>query len=127
LLVSTVLPLVKVGGATYKSDVIISKEGKCWTMDIYIPYENKDSLARRHKEKCQKYHCLSEAAHELTVATEFSTLALVTGAGGWCRSSDKSLQELGLNLSQNKKSLVCSMALEKTTRLLNWFMRGSST
>ncbi|KFD63709.1 hypothetical protein M514_24062 [Trichuris suis] len=45
-------------------------------MDISIPYENKDSLARRHKEKCQKCLCLSEAARELTGATEFSTLAL---------------------------------------------------
>ncbi|KFD51150.1 hypothetical protein M514_07914 [Trichuris suis] len=76
-------------------------------MDISIPYEKKDSLMRRHKEKCQKYLCLSEAARELTGATEFSILALVTGArGAWCRSNDKSLRELCLNLSQNKKSLL---------------------
>ncbi|KFD52864.1 hypothetical protein M514_06174 [Trichuris suis] len=61
-------------------------------MGTAIPYEDKDSLARRHKEKCQKCLCLSEAARELTGATEFSTLALVIGArGAWCRSSGKSL------------------------------------
>ncbi|KFD68800.1 hypothetical protein M514_19041 [Trichuris suis] len=80
--------LLKVGDATYKPDLVISKEGKCWTMDISIPYENKDSLAKCHKEKCQKYLSLSEAARELTRATEFSTLAFVIGErGAWCRNN----------------------------------------
>ncbi|KFD60223.1 hypothetical protein M514_27593 [Trichuris suis] len=41
--------------SVYKPDILATKDGTSWILDVAIPYETNDSLARRYAEKCRKY------------------------------------------------------------------------
>ncbi|KFD58328.1 hypothetical protein M513_00554 [Trichuris suis] len=78
-------------------------------------------------EKCRKYERLREAACKLTRAKTFGTGAVVVGAwGGWCSRNDETLKKMDWSISEKYKTILCTMALERTVQLVNWFMRSTT-
>ncbi|KFD63011.1 hypothetical protein M514_24778 [Trichuris suis] len=96
------------------------------SLDVAIPLETQDALNRRHADKCRKYERLREAACKLTETKCLSTGAIVIGArGAWCPKNDLTLKNMNWNLTDNMKSFICLITLERTLQIINWFMRSS--
>ncbi|KFD59149.1 hypothetical protein M514_00554, partial [Trichuris suis] len=102
---------------TFKPDLLLTKGDSCWVLDVAVPWETTDSLNRRHVEKCRKYERLKEAVCKLTGAKVFGTGAVVVGArGGWCSRNDETLKKMNWCISEKYKTLLCTMALERTVQ-----------
>ncbi|KFD60206.1 hypothetical protein M514_27622 [Trichuris suis] len=120
-------PVIRLGEETFKPDLLLTKEDFCWVLDVAVTWESNDSLNRRHAEKCRKYERLKEAACKLTGGKDFGTGAVVIGArGDWCSQNDVTFQKLGWNISERLTTLLCTMALERTVQLVNWFTRSTT-
>ncbi|KFD60398.1 hypothetical protein M514_27444 [Trichuris suis] len=119
-------PILCSGISALIPDILATKNGKSWIIDVAIQFEMKDSLARRHAEKCAKYEALAQPVKKLTEATDFATGAFVIGIrGAWCAKNDDTLEQLGITMTTNMKALLCLMVLERTNQLVAWFMRTS--
>uniref|UniRef100_A0A5S6Q124 Reverse transcriptase zinc-binding domain-containing protein n=1 Tax=Trichuris muris TaxID=70415 RepID=A0A5S6Q124_TRIMR len=122
----TVEPTLRHDGLTYKPDLIAVKGGKVWALDVAIPFESSDALARRHAEKCRKYQPLADLVRTITGAKEYGTGSIVIGArGAWCSRNDDTLRAMGWQISEKTKALLCVMTLERTNQLISWFMRST--
>ncbi|KFD47892.1 hypothetical protein M514_11245 [Trichuris suis] len=69
-------PILRNEDAAYKPDMLATKDGISWIIDIATPYETNDSLARKHMKKCRKFANLAPVLKPLTGATNFATGAL---------------------------------------------------
>uniref|UniRef100_A0A5S6QG21 Reverse transcriptase domain-containing protein n=1 Tax=Trichuris muris TaxID=70415 RepID=A0A5S6QG21_TRIMR len=120
----TVEPTLRHDDQVFKPDLIAVKGGKAWALDVVIPFESNDTLARRHAEKCRKCACLAEPVLKLTGANVYTTGSIVIGArGAWCPKNEGTLKEMEWALSEPTKALLCIMTLERTNQLVSWFMR----
>uniref|UniRef100_A0A5S6QFD0 Uncharacterized protein n=1 Tax=Trichuris muris TaxID=70415 RepID=A0A5S6QFD0_TRIMR len=116
----TVEPTLRHDDQVYKPDLIAVKGGKAWVLDVAIPFESNDALARRYAEKCRKYTCLADPVLKLTGAKEFGTGSIVIGArGAWCSRNAGTLKEMAWNISEPCKALLCVMTLERTNQLVH--------
>uniref|UniRef100_A0A5S6QI24 Uncharacterized protein n=1 Tax=Trichuris muris TaxID=70415 RepID=A0A5S6QI24_TRIMR len=123
----TVEPTLRHDDLVYKPDLIAVKGSKAWVIDVAIPFESADVLARRHAEKSRKYACLAGPVCKLTGAKEYATGSIVIGArGGWCSRNNATLKEMQWSLTEQCKGLLCTMVLERTNQLISWFMRTTT-
>ncbi|KFD64835.1 hypothetical protein M514_22948 [Trichuris suis] len=99
-------PTLRYDGQTFKPDLVISSDDTSWIIDVAIPYEGREPLARRHQEKCWKYRPLCGVVKELTKTSKCGTGAIVIGArGAWCGQNDTTLKDVGLTLTPAEKSI----------------------
>uniref|UniRef100_A0A5S6Q9G0 Reverse transcriptase zinc-binding domain-containing protein n=1 Tax=Trichuris muris TaxID=70415 RepID=A0A5S6Q9G0_TRIMR len=120
----TVEPTLRHDDQAFKPGLIAVKGGKAWALDVAVPFESNDALARRHAEKCRKYSCLAGPVLKLTGANVYATGSIVIGArGAWCPKNNETLQDMEWALPEPTKALLCIMTLERTNQLVSWFMR----
>uniref|UniRef100_A0A5S6Q1M1 Reverse transcriptase domain-containing protein n=1 Tax=Trichuris muris TaxID=70415 RepID=A0A5S6Q1M1_TRIMR len=120
----TVEPTLRHEDQAFKPDLIAVKGDKAWALDVAIPFETTDALARRHVEKCRKYACLGGPVLKLTGAKVYKTGSIVIGArGAWCSKNNGTLNDMDWALPEKIKALLCTMTLERTNQLISWFMR----
>uniref|UniRef100_A0A5S6Q2M3 Reverse transcriptase domain-containing protein n=1 Tax=Trichuris muris TaxID=70415 RepID=A0A5S6Q2M3_TRIMR len=119
-------PILRCDGQTWKPDLVPYKGENSFIVDVAIPYESKEPLARRHHEKCRKYERLKATVCTLTKTKNCATGAIIIGArGAWCPRNDESLKLANINIKYRQKALLCLTVLERTNKIISWFMQVS--
>uniref|UniRef100_A0A5S6Q6B2 Reverse transcriptase zinc-binding domain-containing protein n=1 Tax=Trichuris muris TaxID=70415 RepID=A0A5S6Q6B2_TRIMR len=119
-------PILRCDGQTWKPDLVPYKGENSFIVDVAIPYESKEPLARRHHEKCRKYERLKATVCTLTKTKNCATGAIIIGArGAWCPRNDESLKLANINIKYRQKALLCLTVLERTNKIISWFMQAS--